>query len=216
MGRPRTPILSRERIAKVALELMDQHGEDDFTMAKIAKHLGVTTPSLYNHVDSKEELVELVRALVVEPIDTTAFLAHPWDQAIVTWARSYRSAFAHHPNTIKLLATRPIRTPFVLYMYQDVIDGLVEGGWPIENCLPIITAIENFILGSALDSVAPEVMIDVHALREEVPLLAKATEFNDTSRANTAFEMGLSALIIGLRQALDNLDSSRDEPSTGS
>ncbi|WP_298212234.1 TetR/AcrR family transcriptional regulator C-terminal domain-containing protein [Ferrimicrobium sp.] len=210
MGRPRTPILSRERIATVALELIDQHGEESFTMAKIATHLGVTTPSLYNHVDSKEELIELVRALVVEPIDTTAFLSYPWDQAVVTWARSYRSAFAHHPNTIQLLATRPIRTPFVLYMYQDVIDGLLGGGWPIETCLPIITAIENFILGSALDSVAPEVMIDVHTHREEVPLLTKATEINDASRANTAFEMGLTALISGLCQTLHNLDPSRD------
>lgn len=204
MGRPRTPILSRQGIAKAALDIIDIYGEDEFTMARIARRLGVTTPSLYNHVESKEDLVELVRALVVEPIDTTAFRSAAWDQALAVWARSYRSAFSAHPNAIKLLATRPIRTPFVLYMYQDVIKGLLDGGWTIEQCLPIITAIENFILGSALDSVAPEVMIDVEGLREEVPLLTKATQIDDQSRANTAFEMGLHALVAGLRRILED------------
>ncbi len=204
MGRPRTPILSREGIGKAALEVIDTLGEHRFTMGGIARHLGVTTPSLYNHVDSKEDVVELVRALVVEPIDTMAFQSVGWSQALMTWARSYRDAFAAHPNAIKLLATRPIRTPFVLYMYQDVISGLLDGGWSIEQCLPVITAVENFILGSALDSVAPEVMIDVKDLREEVPLLTKATQVNNPARASTAFEIGLQALVAGLNRLLQD------------
>ncbi|NNN14619.1 MAG: TetR family transcriptional regulator [Acidimicrobiaceae bacterium] len=213
MGRPKVAILSTVGIVKAAIEILDREGEDEFTLSRVADRLGVKTSSLYNHIRSKDELVELIREVVVEPIDTEAFRRLPWDEAMLVWARSYRSAFAAHPNSIKLLSTRAIRAPIVLQMYEQEVSSMVGAGWPVEDCVPVINAIENFILGSALDLVAPTVMIDTDGRSDEVPLLTKAVKRDDGKRADGAFEIGLTALIDGFRMRLRSFVDSFDDRS---
>ncbi|NEE53825.1 helix-turn-helix transcriptional regulator, partial [Streptomyces sp. SID8455] len=68
MGRPRTPLLDRERIGATALELIDEQGE--FSVPQVARRLGVQTGSVYHHVDGRAGVVELVRERVSASIDT--------------------------------------------------------------------------------------------------------------------------------------------------
>ncbi|MDA8374895.1 MAG: TetR/AcrR family transcriptional regulator C-terminal domain-containing protein [Actinomycetota bacterium] len=214
MGRPKVAILSRPGIARAAIDILDEEGVDEFTLARVASVLGVKTSSLYNHIQSKEDLVDMIREIVTAPIEVPDFAVTPWDEALRQWARSYRDAFAMHPNTIGLLATRPIRTPVVLHTYEAIIAGLTRSGWDMHDCVPIITAIESFILGSALDMVAPEVMIDPEQLREQVPLLYQATRPTDSARAEIAFEMGIKAMISGFA-VLKHNHSEAEPPREG-
>ena len=48
VGRPAVAVLSTERIAEAALEMID--GGRDFSMRSLARSLEVSTPSLYYHV----------------------------------------------------------------------------------------------------------------------------------------------------------------------
>jgi AcrR family transcriptional regulator len=54
--RRRAP-LSRERVLDAALALADESGVESLSMRKLAKELGVEAMSLYNHVASKEDLL---------------------------------------------------------------------------------------------------------------------------------------------------------------
>jgi carbon-monoxide dehydrogenase medium subunit len=58
VGRPSTPLLSREAIAAAAVGVVDRTGE--FTIAQVADALGVRPSSLYNHLSSKGEIVEAI------------------------------------------------------------------------------------------------------------------------------------------------------------
>lgn len=207
MARPKTPLLSTAKIAEAALKVIDEQGEHAYTLGNVARVLNVKTSSLYNHIKSKEELTELVRALVVRPINSSYFLELPWDQALIEWARSYIHALAAHPNTIKLLATRPVSAPVALYMYEGVVRGFLDAGWPLELTATRITAVESFLVGSAIDMVAPEIMIDTSTLEDEVPLLKKSIELNPSKslRAETAFEIGIYAIAAGLKKELVEL-----------
>ncbi|SHE62404.1 transcriptional regulator, TetR family [Ferrithrix thermotolerans DSM 19514] len=207
MARPKTPLLNKEKIAEAALKVIEEQGEQAYTLGNVARELNVKTSSLYNHIRSKDELTELVRAVVTKPIDSSVFDSLPWDQALIEWARSYIQAFAAHPNTIKLLATKPVSAPVALYMYEGVVRGFLEAGWPLELTATRITAVESFLLGSAIDMVAPEIMIDTNGLDDNVPLLKKSIELNPTKslRAKTAFEIGISALANGLKKELEEI-----------
>jgi AcrR family transcriptional regulator len=57
--------LDREKVIAAAAELVDREGPESLTVARVAAHLHVRPPSLYNHVASLEQLeVELaVRGL---------------------------------------------------------------------------------------------------------------------------------------------------------
>lgn len=62
-GRPRKAVLNRERITEHALELVSDDGYESFTMQRLAKSLGVSPSALYNHVDSKNDLLQWIQEL---------------------------------------------------------------------------------------------------------------------------------------------------------
>nr|WP_235830829.1 TetR/AcrR family transcriptional regulator C-terminal domain-containing protein [Arthrobacter cheniae] len=97
--------------------------------------------------------------------------------------------------------------PDTLRMYEQVAVGLINGGWPPERVVPGIVAIESFIYGSALDVSAPENIFDSGSLAGEFPTFTAAVVSSrppgpDESRADTAFEGGLTAMISGLRDQI--------------
>ncbi|MEU3618521.1 TetR/AcrR family transcriptional regulator C-terminal domain-containing protein [Streptomyces sp. NPDC006872] len=197
MGRPRTPLLDRERITTTALQLVDEQG--DFSVPQIAKRLGVQTGSVYHHVDGRDGIIELLRERVASAIDPkTLDAAAPWDTALEAWARSYRAAFAAHPRAIPLLMTSPVRAPRVLEQYERAVTLLLEAGFAPRAVMPLLIALENLILGSALDLAAPETMWE---LTDDAPTphLAEALAAVPEGRADQAFEVGLRGLMTQAR-----------------
>ncbi|MEW5658858.1 TetR/AcrR family transcriptional regulator C-terminal domain-containing protein [Streptomyces cinereoruber] len=200
MGRPRRPLLDRERIATTALEVVDEQGE--FSVPQIAKRLGVQTASVYHHVDGRDGIVELLRERVASAIDGGTLDLEPWDAALVAWARSYRAAFAAHPRAIPLLTTSPVRAPGVLAQYEKAVGRLLDAGFALADVMPVIIALENLVLGSALDLAAPEAMWEL-ADETATPRLARALDAVPEGRANQAFELALTGYLAQVRTLRD-------------
>lgn len=205
-GRPKQRVLSRRLILETGLALIDAHGVDGAGMRAIAKELGVRPSSLYNHVAGQTELIAGVRDLVSERIPTEPFAVLPWDEALEAWALGYRLAFASHPPTIALLATQTLAPDSATaHMYDTVIHALVAAGWPEARVLSVIVAFECFILGAALDLAADNDMLDPGA-RSDVPHFTGAFRARrgalaaeGISNADDAFDIGLRAMLAGLR-----------------
>ncbi|MYS40233.1 TetR/AcrR family transcriptional regulator [Streptomyces sp. SID5998] len=201
MGRPRKALLDRGRIGRTALELVDETG--DFTVPEIARRLGVQTASVYHHVDGRAGVIELLREHVVDDLDPAALDVRPWDVALEAWARSYRAAFAAHPRAISMLMTSPVRAPRVIEQYERVAGLLLEAGFPAETVMPVITGLDNIVLGSALDMSAPEVMWVVGE-EAQAPRLAQAQAATGPARADRAFDLTLAGFLTHCRGLLDD------------
>ncbi|MDQ0682242.1 AcrR family transcriptional regulator [Streptomyces achromogenes] len=202
MARPRTPLLDRRRIGAGALRIADEQGA--LSIPALARELGVAPSALYHHVSGREEIISLMReelALETGPDDWDP--SRPWEQALEAWARSYRGAFATHPGAVPLLATAPLAEPFMHAMYERVAELLLTAGFGAGQVMPLINALENFVLGSALDLVAPPVMVS-DVTREAAPHLSAALDDTptDNRRAELAFDTGLRALLTGFRALL--------------
>ncbi|MFE0677898.1 TetR/AcrR family transcriptional regulator [Streptomyces sp. NPDC058867] len=200
MGRPRTPLLDRARITGTALELIDAQGE--FSVPQIARRLGVQTGSVYHHVDGRDGIVELIRERVAEGIDSSCLDLRPWDEALKAWARSYRAAFAAHPRAVPLLMTNPVRAPRVLAQYEGAVVLLLDAGFATADVMPVIVALENIALGSALDLAAPDAMWEL-ADDTATPHLAQALAASAGSRADRAFEFALEGFLAHARRTLE-------------
>lgn len=192
--------LNRPTLVAAALELLDEKGEDALSMRNLAARVDRRVSSLYNHVSGRPELVELIRREIVANIDTEPFATETWDVALERWARSYGAAFGAHPACIRLLATTPIRDETTYAMYERVVDGLSRGGWPAGEAVAVMRTVEAFVLGSALDMIAPADLLTADALPAGLTAIgcALAPEHAATSSAAAAFELGLTALIAGL------------------
>jgi AcrR family transcriptional regulator len=114
-GRSRTPAratkLSREAIVNAALTFLDRDGWDGLTINALANQLGTKGPSLYNHVDSLDDLRRTVRMRVIDDIIgmlNTVADGRTRDDAVVTMASAYRSYAHHHPGRYSAFTRMPL------------------------------------------------------------------------------------------------------------
>lgn len=203
-GRPKSPILSRDRIFETALQLLDERGENGAGMREIARELGVGPSALYNHVSGHDDIITGVRELLNERIDVSGFKSGPWDQALRQWAISYRSAFSAHPPTIAVLAVFPVaQNSRTTFMWDEVCRGLMAAEWPAERVLGIIVGLESFILGSALDEGAPDDMLNPGESSDALYLrrayVARERALAGARPADAAFHEALDTMLTGLR-----------------
>lgn len=204
--------LNQERLVDAAFALVDEEGTESLSMRTLAARVDRQVSSLYNHVSGRTELIELMRARIVAEIDVGAFTSESssehgtaWDEALALWARSYLRAFAAHPNLIRLLATTMISDLSTYRMYDAVVTGLRRGGWPQSRTVAVMRTVEAHVLGSALDIIAPDDLISQDCADERFSEIRAALDsrFAKTSSAVAAFDLGLRALIEGLRLQLE-------------
>src|SRR3990170_6747539 len=93
--------LTRERIVRAALQLMDQEGLEAVTMRRIGRELGVEAMSLYNHVKDKEDILDGICEHVLAQFRVAD--VEDWAEAARLGAREYRRLLRDHPNVIILM-----------------------------------------------------------------------------------------------------------------
>ncbi|TLM73701.1 TetR/AcrR family transcriptional regulator [Pseudarthrobacter sp. NamB4] len=210
-GRPSAAVLDKAGITAAALELISRKGYDGLTMAALAKQLEVAPSALYNHVAAKRDVLLLLEDHLTSLVDVSGFGAAAWEDAVRTWAWSYRNVFAEHTPLIPVIAVLPVTdAPQTLAMYETVSKGFIEAGFPQEQVVPAIVALESFIFGSAYDVTAPEDIFESGSLAESTPHFTAAVRSSASAAgwasaggergrpADTAFKLGLELLISGL------------------
>ena len=103
--------LSRDSIVNAALTFLDREGWDALTINALATQLGTKGPSLYNHVQSLEDLRRTVRMRVVgDIIDmlNTVGEGRTRDDAVMAMASAYRSYAHHHPGRYSAFTRMPL------------------------------------------------------------------------------------------------------------
>lgn len=211
-GRPPSRVLTREGITTATLTLLETVGYEGFTIAALARHLKVAPSALYNHVESKKDVLIWVQDHLMGLVNTSSFQTQRWDEALRVWAWSYREAFAAHAPLVPVIAVMPVGGAYeTLRMYEEVTRGLLDGGWPRERIIPTIVAVESFIYGSAMDVSAPTNIFDPGFLADDFPLFTSAVTGASTDAgragADEAFHVGLEALILGLNAQLGLLQA---------
>ncbi|MEV4612682.1 TetR/AcrR family transcriptional regulator C-terminal domain-containing protein [Kitasatospora sp. NPDC049258] len=201
MGRPSRALLSREIIARAALELIDGSGAEGLTMRALADRLGVKAASLYNHLAGRDELLDALAELVNEEIDLTPLeRADRWE-GLAGYARGYRAVFLRHPNTIALLARRRVEAGRQLLTYDSLLAALGRAGLAPADAAEAAAALDYLVLGSALETFSAGFTRDSGSYRPRHPALAGALEASAARGPGLderGFELALRLLLDGL------------------
>lgn len=199
MARPRTPLLTRQRIRDTTLAMIDEDGIPGVSMRRLAERLGVQAGSLYSHYANKEEVLDAVANLLVSSVDTSGFESG-WREGLVTWARSYRTALVAHPNAVALIASGAKRREVFLEMANAVHGGLVGAGWPARRATEISGAVKYLVIGAASTPFASGFADDVRVYLDRYPHLTQAHRLAaDAARIDhDSFELGLQSMLRGL------------------
>ena len=144
---PRTP-LSRQRVLRAAVELVDRQGIGALTMRRLGQELGVEAMSLYKHVANKDEVVDGMVELVLGEIELPAD-GEDWRAAMRRRAVSARAAFARHPWASGVLS-RPNPGPAMLRNLDSVIASLRRGGFSMALAAHAMALLDSYIYGFAM------------------------------------------------------------------
>jgi AcrR family transcriptional regulator len=141
--------LTRERVLGAAVELVDEGGIDALSMRKLAKVLGVEAMSLYNHIRSKERLLDGMVDLVFAEIEPPA-PDGDWQQQMRNRAISTRAALDRHPWAVGLMEARPNPGEANLALHEAVLACLRAAGFSVEAAIHAYSVQDAYIYGFAL------------------------------------------------------------------
>jgi AcrR family transcriptional regulator len=211
----RQKALTREAIVDAALAIVDAAGLDALTMRAVAAALGTGAASLYAHVASKEELIELVVERVIGEIELDeAPDPERWEEQLKEMAREMRRVWARHRDLARASFARIPLGENALRGSEWMISVMRAGGLS-DRAIGLGTDLLALYIGAIAyeeslqpsDGVSPaEIEEFVARLREYfarlpadrfpgiVALAGPLTEADGEER----FEFGLDVLIGGL------------------
>ncbi|WP_189348942.1 TetR/AcrR family transcriptional regulator [Zhihengliuella salsuginis] len=199
MGRPVRARLSTAAIADAAVELIDSG--QPFGLNAVARRLGVKPPSLYNHVDGVDEIIELVRGRLAAQYLAEAGTDAEWGEVLESMIRAERRMYTEHPHVVPLIATSTVRDEGVIRSYDLKATHLVRAGFPESEVLVLVQLLDAFALGSGLDYAAPDAVWEPSGPTKTLGRLLGAGPPGRV-RNEQAFEVGLGILMDGLRERL--------------
>ncbi|KUN77537.1 TetR/AcrR family transcriptional regulator C-terminal domain-containing protein [Streptomyces griseoruber] len=94
---PDQPSLSRGAIVREAVAMLDAEGIEALSMRKLGARLGAGATSLYRHVATKDELMELAVDEVAAEVHVPAIEGADWRTAAAGAAASFRATALRHP-----------------------------------------------------------------------------------------------------------------------
>jgi len=141
--------LSRERVLGAAVALADEGGVEELSMRKLAKKLGVEAMSLYNHIASKDRLLDGMVDVVFSEIEPPSPGAD-WKQEMRKRAISTRSALNRHRWAVGLMEARPDPGEANLRLHEAVLACLRAAGLSYEAAIHAYSVQDAYIYGFAL------------------------------------------------------------------
>ena len=207
------PKLSKDAIGRAAIDIADAQGIDAVSMRATASALKVQAMSLYNHVQNKEALLDVMVELVTAEIELP--------QASVSWQKFVRqrcrAAYAMlqaHPWASALLLSRINTGPHMLRYVDATIGALIAAGFTYPQADHAWNAIDNHLYGFVLQEQQFPIAPDSYAViaheylpqlaAMNLPYLTKMTQLVAERQYNGLhdFDFGLNLIIDGLERLL--------------
>ena len=103
---PAEPLSARQReVLDTARRLLDEEGIEALTLGRIARELGIKTPSLYKHFASRRQLEAL---LIADGLREHSEVLEATGPDLESIAAAYRSFALAHPQLYRLMTARPL------------------------------------------------------------------------------------------------------------
>jgi AcrR family transcriptional regulator len=220
-GRGRGSGLNREQIVTAALRVAEAEGAEAVSMRRIAKELGVGTMSLYHHIPTKDDLLDLMTDQVMgELVLPEDALGDTWQEGLTAISRRTREVYNRHSWMLSGAWERPQFGPRAFAHIEQSLE--VMKGVPKEQALVMLGVADDFVIGFTSRAIAErqalaragmdqvqwqdalrpyvEGLLREHA--DDYPNLAQFVDAEWDQDEAERFERGLRWLIAGMAAEL--------------
>ena len=157
--------LTRERVLRAGVTFADARGVEALSMRALARELGFGVMSLYNHVASRNDLLDGMVDLVATEIEAPVSPTGDWKKAMRQTAQSAHQVLMRHAWASTMWSHRG-PGPAKLRHMDAILKCLREEGFTVDVACRGFHAITLHIVGSTLGK------LDFPFEPEELPALA--------------------------------------------
>ncbi|MGW6279363.1 TetR/AcrR family transcriptional regulator [Kribbella sp. NPDC055071] len=225
---PGRETLSLDQIVTTAMALLDEEGVSGLSMRKLAAKLGSGATSLYWHVPTKNDLIDLLIDETWGEIDVPDPSLAGWRGGALLFAHSLRSAVLRHPWMPEVMYTRPSVGPKAMSLGARGMMLFGAAGFADHEVDRAMSCVMSYVLGTASSEVATREMVrksgrsatdwmdqlrqETQAIADEYPQLQESVD----RRLRQGFDASLTEnFAYGLDVLLDGLQA-RAKPSNPS
>ena len=140
------PELSVDAIVEAAVRVADAEGLDAVSMARVAKELGFTTMSLYRHVASKDELLQLMWNASAQGAESLVLDGDGWRDRLRQWALIQREMMDRHPWITQMPMAAPPLAPNSLTFVERGLETLEGTGLADADKIRVIGLLSSYAL----------------------------------------------------------------------
>jgi AcrR family transcriptional regulator len=142
-------LLSREKVVRAAIDLLDADGISGLSMRKLGTELGAPATTLYWHVNNKQQLLDLafdeVMGELPEPL---AAATGDWRTDIVAAMNSLRAMMLRHRWYPALFSTRPSVGPRALHFWAGFAELFGRAGFSGAAVDHAFCMISDYVVGT--------------------------------------------------------------------
>ncbi|GAA0927097.1 hypothetical protein GCM10009554_07800 [Kribbella koreensis] len=146
---PARETLSRAQIVHAAITLLDAEGLQGLSMRKLAARLDSGATSLYWHVQTKDDLIELVIDEVYGEVDLPEPELAGWRPGAILFAHSLRAAIMHHTWLPEVVYTRPSLGPKAMSLGERGRVLFGAAGFADREIDYAMGAVMSYVIGAA-------------------------------------------------------------------
>ncbi len=202
--------LDRNRIAQVALTLIDEQGIDQLSMRKLGSVLGVEAMALYHYFRNKAELLDGILDIILA--DVAARLT-PDGTPLERVRRTFdalRTIAIEHPHAFLSMVSRRFRTQVALEFYEQLLQLFHQAGLSPEQSGRYYRLMANFTVGAGVAEVgsrakqpdATPIILENFYAPEEFPRITEVMPFLRVSEIDQIYCSGMDILFAALNLEL--------------
>ncbi|SDJ76199.1 DNA-binding transcriptional regulator, AcrR family [Nonomuraea jiangxiensis] len=202
--------LTLERIVAEAVALLDGEGVGRLTMRRLAERLDTGSTTLYWHVRTKDDVLDLALDAVFGEVrvpsratmdDTTDGGGDGWHAPVRALIGGWRAALLRHPWSATIL-DRPLMGPNALERTEFLYETLIAAGLAAPKAAAY--SLSNYVMGSVVMQVTWQDREEEGTegfLRERADRYPALAEHGLDHEWDATFDEGLGYLLAGMEQA---------------
>lgn len=213
------PPLTRPRIVRTALCLVDERGLAALTMRALATALEVSPMALYNHVRDKDELVDLMVDLMLGEVDRSDTRGD-WAAQLRALVCSYHRVLSAHRGLARIYSAGVRLGPHGLLIMERALGLLLRAGFSPSDATNAFFTLYTYTVGfhqmgriatlnaptpdNGTDDQLPQPMTRYYSAlpAQQLPSVVTVGAHLGGVRRKGGFEYGLDTLLTGLRVTL--------------
>jgi AcrR family transcriptional regulator len=205
-AKERRASLSRPAVVDAALRIADAEGLAAVSIRRVATDLGARAMTLYSHIDSKDDLLDLMREQVAGETIIDGELPADWREATILIARRERQTALRHPWLIQLIGHPGHIGPNALRHLEQSLRALMGLAADRRTAFRIAATIDEYVMGHVIREVTRHPTAVAHPYTRqllaggEFPTLGPLIQRGLPSLSDN-FDRGLNWLLDGIEAA---------------